>query len=80
MPHAADLLRTSANAVNILAPYAETVFSSGLVTGSLIVGGLQGGGQVNLGHFDGGPPVPEPGTLALLGAGACALIRRRVRR
>ncbi len=68
------------NTVNILAPLADTVFSSGVVTGSLIVGSLEGRGQVNLGHFNGGDffsdypsgetpdPVvtPEPSTIMLL--------------
>lgn len=70
----ATLNLTSTNAVNILAPLARTTFDTGLVTGSLIVGDLQGGGQVNLGHFDmggsaGDMPVPEPGTMAMLLAG-----------
>ncbi len=39
--------------VNILAPKAETVFPSGLVTGNLVVASMAGGGQVNCGHFGG---------------------------
>jgi len=76
MPEATTLDLTSANAVNILAPQAETTFPAGLVTGTLIVGDLQGGGQVNLGSFDHGPAVPEPGTMLLLAAVAPFLSRR----
>lgn len=68
------------NTVNILAANAATNFSSGLVTGNLIVGSLTGSGQVNwsqLGGFGGGSVVPAPGVLALTGAGAIAVIRRR---
>lgn len=59
------------NTVNILAPYADTNFSSGVVTGSLIVGNLFGGGQVNLGHFQNtelaqGYPIPEPASVLLV--------------
>jgi choice-of-anchor A domain-containing protein len=68
------------NTVNILAANAATNFSSGLVTGNLIVGSLTGSGQVNwsqLSGFGGGSVVPAPGVLALTGAGAIAVIRRR---
>jgi choice-of-anchor A domain-containing protein len=63
------------NTVNILAPYADTNFSSGVVTGSLIVGNLFGGGQVNLGHFQNtesvaqGYPIPEPASVLLVCVG-----------
>ena len=77
MPNATELELRSANAVNILAPFAQTNFPSGLITGSLIVGDLQGGGQVNLGHFE--HPIPEPTTVLLLLAGA-GLAARRTRR
>jgi choice-of-anchor A domain-containing protein len=85
MPGIGTLNLSSSNAVNILAPLASTTFEAGLVTGSLIVGDLQGGGQVNLGHFNmGGPaegiPTPEPGTMAMLLVGLpgfCTILARR---
>jgi len=79
LPHAVLLELTSTNAVNILAPQASTTFEAGLVAGSLVVGDLQGGGQVNLGSFGHGSEIPEPGTIALLTCGAAALLRRRSR-
>ena len=80
MPNATRLTLSSANAVNILAPDAETYFGAGLIEGVLIVGDLQGGGQVNIGAFD-HAPVPEPATMVLLsGLGAVVLGRRRRRR
>ncbi len=39
--------------VNMLAPHAEVEFPSGLVSGNLVAASLQGGGQVNCGHFRG---------------------------
>ena len=80
LPNAEALQLTSANAVNVLAPLAETYFPAGLITGSLVVGDLEGGGQVNLGHFEQGPPVPEPATLWLFAASAAGLVRRARRR
>jgi len=74
---------SSSNNVNILAPFATTEFSSGLVTGNLIVGDLSGSGQVNLGHFDHGrttEPVPEPATILLLGTGIAGLAGSGLRR
>jgi len=79
MPNARSLGLSSANAVNILAPDAQTYFGAGLVTGSLVVGGLRGGGQVNLGGFD-HTPVPEPATMVLLlGSGIVIVLKRRRR-
>jgi len=67
--------------VNILAANAATTFSSGVVTGNLIVGSLMGSGQVNWnsdGGFSGSAMIPAPGgAIALAGAGLIALRRRR---
>ncbi|QYK48145.1 MAG: choice-of-anchor A family protein [Phycisphaeraceae bacterium] len=66
--------------VSILAPNAATHFSSGLVTGNLIVGSLTGGGQVNWnpsGGFNGEIPAPGTAVLALAGMGLMATRRRR---
>lgn len=80
MSHALLLELSSTNAVNILAPRADTTFASGLVAGSLVVGDLQGGGQVNRGSFGHGEGIPEPATLGLLACGSAILLRRRKRR
>lgn len=77
---ATSLTMTSSNNVNILAPFANTNFTSGLVTGNLIVGNLAGSGQVNVGYFGHGSRathVPEPATALLLGAGLIGLIGLR---
>lgn len=66
--------------LSILAPNAATHFSSGLVTGNLIVGSLTGGGQVNWnpsGGFSGQIPAPGTTVLALAGMGLMASRRRR---
>jgi len=67
--------------VNILAANAATNFSSGVVTGNLIVGSLMGSGQVNWneqGGFSGGALIPAPaGAFILAGAGLIAFRRRR---
>jgi choice-of-anchor A domain-containing protein len=86
LPEAESLNLTSSNNVNILAPFASTVFNHGLITGSLVVGNLEGSGQVNLGHFMAGGsaggtpnPVPEPGTMALMLVGFLAVLMGRTR-
>jgi choice-of-anchor A domain-containing protein len=75
--NASSLDLSGGNTVNILAPHAHTNFSSGLVTGNLIVGDLDCGGQVNLGHFESEVPVPEPSTLILLSAGGLVFLLKR---
>lgn len=78
-----SLALNGGNNVNILAPFASTTFSCGLITGNLIVGDLSGRGQVNLGHFEHGrsaEPVPEPATLFLLATGLAGLVGARSRK
>lgn len=75
--------------LNILAINSGVNFSSGLVTGNLIVRDLMGSGQVNLGQFNGfqadqnkfNIAVPEPSTYLLFGSflGIAALVSRRKR-
>ncbi len=84
---AEKLSLSSSNNVNILAPLADTYFSSGVITGSLIVGNLNGGGQINFGQFTPGselsiscvtpPSIPEPAAIAFLAIGSLVTIRRR---
>ncbi len=79
MPNAGYLDLSSTNAVNILAPLAATNFDAGLIAGTLVVGDLQGGGQVNNGSFGHGGNIPEPASILLLAGGACAALLRRRR-
>ncbi len=78
--NAASLNMIKSNNVNILAPFATTTYTSGVVIGNLIVGNLSGspapGGQVNLGHFSAPSPVPEPATMLLFGTGLVGLATR----
>jgi len=63
---------------NLLMPYADVEFYDGLLVGRLIVGNLEGSGQVNLP----GGYIPEPATLTLLvsGISGMAVMRLRKRR
>lgn len=71
---ASSLSLSGGNKVNILAPFADTTFSSGVLTGNLIVGNLGGHGQVNLGHFTApSEPVPEPASMLLFFSGLFGL-------
>ena len=78
MPNATNLQFTGSHVVNVLAPLADAYCPAGLVTGNLIVGDLQGGIQVNLGHFR-SVIVPEPASLCVLAMSGIALLRRRYR-
>ncbi len=83
---AADLriVDDAANSVNILAPFADVLFNSGLVTGNLITGNLLGGGQVNLARYTAGyvpstptAPVPTPAPILLMGLGLIGIMATR---
>lgn len=66
--------------VNILAANATTVFSSGSVTGNLVVGALTGAGSVNWnsdGGFSGAQYVPSPGGFAIFAVAAIIAVQRR---
>ena len=64
---------------NILAPNANMTYSSGVWTGSIVAGYLEGGGQVNLGGFDHYHPIPEPASISIL-IWACFLLPKQSRR
>jgi choice-of-anchor A domain-containing protein len=93
LPNATQVQFSGGNHLSLLAPLADTEFTSGLLIGNLVVGNLRGGGQINAGQFDwfdegiipppnSNPPsnaVPEPATAAsvLVALTALALRRRR---
>lgn len=64
---------------SVLAPFAATRFGSGHIEGNLIAKSLVGIGEAHNELFDGRlplpgtPPVPEPATAVLVGAGLLAL-------
>ncbi|MGH7244939.1 MAG: collagen-binding domain-containing protein [Phycisphaerales bacterium] len=79
MNEATTINMSGSNQVNMLAANAAMNFSSGLVTGNLIVGSLTGSGQVNWnGGFEGGAQIPSAGGVSVLAmAGLLAPRRRR---
>lgn len=79
MNQATSINMQGSNEVNMLAANAAVNFSSGLVTGNLIVGSLTGSGQVNWGGgFEGGSDIPSAGGVSVLAlAGLFASRRRR---
>lgn len=75
---ATSLTLNAGQTVNILAANADTNFTSGLVTGNLIVKSLVGGGQVNWnGGFSGGSIIPAPAGVAAFGGLLAMGLRRR---
>ena len=68
-------LRVSGGEINVLAPSADTTFTSGAINGNLITGNLYGGAQVNQGYFS--PQisvVPEPSSVILFISGIIVLL------
>ena len=76
LPYALLLELSGVNGVNILAPLAATDFQAGTVAGTLVVGSLQGQGQIGTGSFGHGSLIPEPASMLLLACGAAAALRR----
>jgi hypothetical protein len=64
----------------LFAPKAAISGNNGAINGQLIAKSFNGSLQMNDVKFTGNAPVPEPGTLLALGAGAALLARRRSRR
>ena len=78
MNEATSISMSGSNEVNMLAANAAVHFSSGLVTGNLIVGSLTGSGQVNWnGGFEGGSDVPSAGGVSVLALAGLTASRRR---
>jgi len=80
LANATSLDLSGTNAVNILAPFADTVFADGVLAGNLVVSNLEGSGQINPGSFEHMGPVPEPATWMLLLVLAVPILARRSRR
>lgn len=68
---------------NLLAPLANTNYSSGSFAGNLIVNNLTGGGESDLGSFFTPPPIstqtPEPAAIAFLAMGVAGFMLMRKR-
>ncbi len=68
---------------NLLAPLANTNYSSGSFAGNLIVNNLTGGGESDLGSFFTPPPIstqtPEPAAIAFLAMGVVGFMLMRKR-
>jgi choice-of-anchor A domain-containing protein len=80
--HLPDASSVSMNSLNgtLFAPKAAISGNNGAINGQLIAKSFNGSLQMNDVKFTGNAPVPEPGTLLALGAGAALLARRRSRR
>jgi choice-of-anchor A domain-containing protein len=79
---ATSITMSGGHDVNILAPNAAVHYTSGTVTGNLIVGALTGSGSVAWGGgFQGASavvvPAPSGAAAVALGAGGVLMIRRR---
>lgn len=80
-PELTSLTLNSGGNYNLLAPSANTDYTSGSFEGNLIVDNLTGGGESDLGNFFTPPATavatPEPAAIALFAVGALGLLVRR---
>ncbi len=59
---------------NILAPKTNITFNSGVINGNIVANSFKGTGQSNWPPYE---PIPEPGTIILLGTGLVGIFSMR---